>query len=183
MKVVGTEEPVPLAVSVTLVEEGLHVGRSEAVPLPVNVMVQVRPTVPANPLAEARVTVSVLPDVAPGARVMVVGKAARVNDGVGTVTRMGAELAATSGPLAPNTVTTREPLVPAVVLMVSTLFPRLPEVSATEVGAREQVPAKVPVALAAEQVRAAVPAKLFTEASVMLSVIVVTPDANVIAVV
>ena len=180
--IVKVEEPVPLAASVTLVEEGLHVGGSAAVPLPVNAMEQVRTTEPANPLVEARVMVSVLPDVAPGARVMVVGEAARVNDGVGTVTTMGNELAATSGPLVPNTVTTREPLVPAVVLMVRTLFPRLPEVSPTEVGVREQVPAKVPVALAAEQVRAAVPAKWFTEASVRLSVLVVTPDASVIAV-
>ena len=173
---------VPLADSVTEVVLLAHVGGFETVPPPVSAIVQLTATPPTNPLVEVSVMVSVLPDVAPGARVMVVGEAARVNDGDGTVTRMGNELAATSGPLVPNTVTTREPLVPAVVLMVSTLFPRLPEVSATEVGAREQVPAKVPVALAAEQVRAAVPAKLFTEASVRLSV-VVAPDVNVIAVV
>lgn len=180
--IVTVEVPAPLAASVTLAGETAHVGGTDVV----GVMAQVSATEPTNPLVEARVMTSVLPVVAPGARVRAVGRGVSVNEAAGgaaTVTTIVDEVM-TVVPLVPVTVTLREPLVLAVVLIVSTLVPVPPELSVADVGAREQVPVAVPLAFATEQVRATAPAKAFLEARVMVSVLpVVAPAAREMAVV
>ena len=81
VEIVAVTVLVPLvAVSDTLGADKLQAGGSEAVPVPVKVMAQVRPTEPVKLFVAVSVIASVLPVVTPGASVRVVGEGVRVNE-------------------------------------------------------------------------------------------------------
>jgi len=120
----------------------------------------------------------VLPVAAPETRISEAVAGVRVKPGVTTLAVTVVEAVAAIDELAvvpvPVTAAVRTPLVPAVVTMVRVLVPVPPDVTVTELGETEQLPAAVPVPLrlAALQVRAIVPAKPLVEAAVMVLVTV-----------
>jgi hypothetical protein len=167
--------PVPSEASVTLVGATEQVGGKAAVPVEIE---HVRATAPAKPLVEVRVRGSELPVVAPEVKLSEGTEAVNVKVGGLEVTVTATGEVTEIEPFVPVTVTLRAPLVPDVVVTVSTLVPVPPEVSVTEVGARAQVPAAVPLAVDTAQVRATVPANPFVEVSVMVEVLPVVAPAT-----
>ena len=170
--------PIPPDASTTDGKPSEHVPA--AVPLEL-VTEHVRATVPAKVFTEANATLALLPVVAPDTTLSVGFETPTVNVGApaSTVTAIVDEVI-TVLPLVPVTVTFRTPLVPAVVLIVTTLVPVPPDARTTDTGLSEHLPAAVPLALVTEHVRATVPAKVSTEASATLAVLlVVAPDTTV----
>jgi hypothetical protein len=170
-----TLAPVPPDVSAT--DAGLIEHVPAAVPLELATE-HVRPTVPAKVFTEANVTLAVLPVVAPDIKLCDGFATLKVNAGAlaSTVTAIADEVT-TVPPLLPVTVTLRTPLVPAVVLIVTTPAPIPPDASTTDAGLIKHVPAAVPLELATEHVSATVPAKVFAEANTTRELLpVVAPD-------
>ena len=172
---VRVANPVPPAVSVTLEGETAHVGGYAA---ELMLSAQESATAPAKFPVEATVSVVVLPVVAPEVKLSEEGEELKVNEGAVTVT-VTVDVTVRL-PLIPVTTTDSVPAPPTVLLlMVSVLMPVPPDVSVTEAGAREQVPAAVPVKVVTLQVRPTVPEKVFTDASVRLSMVeLLDPDPS-----
>jgi len=154
-----------------------EVGRTEQAPAAVPdvvAVVHVRATVPVKPFVEVRVTVLVA--LLPETRLTVAGAGDMVKDAGVRFTAINAEVTVVL-PLVPVMRMSRMPEVPGVVVMRRVLLALPPEVKVTEGGVRVQVPAAVPLALVATQVRLTRPAKLPVEVTAMVSVLpVVAPE-------
>jgi hypothetical protein len=166
--IVATLAADPPAPSITLAGETAHAGCVTAL---LALTEQLSATFPANPFTDASVTAAVFPVVAPDVKLSEAGVAAMVNDGVATAPTVTTTTAdALAAPLVPMTVTFSVPEVAAVVPIVSTLAAVPPALNAADAGASEHVPATFPLTVDTAHASPTVPAKLFTEATVIASV-------------
>lgn len=170
--------PVPPEVRATELGVGAQLG-VPPVTFPAEIE-QVVVTVPAKPPVEVSCRLAVFPlSVAAVTTVSDEGVGAAVKAGPVTVTCTAGEVM-TMFPLLPVTVMLSIPAVFAGVTMLRVLALELPEVSATLLGCRLQVPEVLPVIVVTVQERFTDPAKPPTEAIVRPSVLpVVAPEAKV----
>jgi hypothetical protein len=169
--------PVPFAVSVTGDAVQVPAKFALALPTPEAVAAQLKFTVPVKPLTEVTVSWLVLPLLAPPSRLSVAGVGfVTVKEAAVSVTAIVCDVAVFD-PLVPVTVTLNAPLVPGVVVMVSTEGPAPAEATVTLLGNSEQcapeaacVSACDPDAAVTAQLSATEPANGATEVTVRLSV-------------
>ena len=164
---VRVADPVPLAARATLLGETVQPGWYAAL---VVVSEQVRETVPAKLFNEASARLTVFPEVAPEVKLrdVVPGVIEKVGDEVApTVTVTVAY--STVVPLVPVTTTLSVPA-DAPGVTVSTALPVPFAARVTGLPTIEQVPVALPLFGTTLQVKATLPAKLFSEVSVRPSV-------------